>query len=261
MVTYTRRSFLLEYDMKPLAMTSTVGGLLLALTSTLVSAQNRVCVVDDATWDVVCGRVATQSEINDYFSSYRSDRTQNNVPQTYPAPSYQTQPAAVANQPAYPAPNYQTPAYPTYQQPAPVPVVVAPVYQQPPPPQPGLLEILVQQQQRDNASPNNERMSEREANRLVNGLYREVLGREADFTSLKNFSKEAMGGRSARDIRSELARSEEAKQAIGRLYQEVLGRPADPGGLANFHRKLVNGATLDQIRSELANSDEGKRRR
>ncbi len=236
--------------MKPFAIATTVGSLFLALTSSLASAQNRVCVVDDSSWDVVCGRVASQSEINDHFSRNGSSRPQNNGQATYPAQNYPAQ--------TYPVQPY--PTYPTYQQPAPVPVVVAPVYQQPPAPQPGLLDILVQQR-KDKDAANSDRMSEREANRLVNNLYREVLGREADFTSLKNFSNEAIGGRSARDIRSELARSEEAKQAIGRLYQEVLGRPADAGGLSNFHRKLVNGATLDQIRAELATSDEAKRRR
>lgn len=223
--------------------------LALVLSASGVQAQNRICVVDDISWEVVCGRSASAEEVSEYYS--RRNQTSSTRDPYVTAPAYRPQPPI-------PAPVVQ-PA-PVYVPAPPAPVVV----QQPvivPAPQPNLLDILVQAQAKPRPAEHETRMTEREANRQVNRLFQEVLGREADFTALQNFSNVAINGRPLTEIRLELARSEEAKQAIRRIYREVLGRDADPNGLNNFQQKLINGATLAQIRNELANSDEAKRRR
>ena len=216
-----------------------------------VHAQNRLCVVDDVTWEVVCGRQASPDEISEYYArrngaapSNNSYGQNGNYANVRPAPVVvQQQPIVVQQPPVY------VPAPQVIQQ----PVVIAPA------PQPSLFEIFAQSQNK--RPPEEERMSEREAKRNINRLFQEVLGREADYLALQNFSNAAMKGRSLEDIRLELARSEEGREVIRRAYREILKREADPSGLSSFHQKLINGESLTQIRNELASSDEAKRRR
>lgn len=213
-------------------------GFALAVATPLAHAQNynRVCVMDDASWEVVCGRLATNEEINDYM-----DNQENRYQQNPTAPLGNRQP----RQDVMPSPITRPVVVPT-------PMIVP----APPPPYVDLINGLRPSQPQPDT-----RMTEREANALVTRLYIEVLGRSPDAVALRNFSTEAIKGRSASDIRAELARSDEAKEAIRRLYREVLRREADPSGHANFYSKLLGGTSLAQIRAELAQSDEARRLR
>jgi opacity protein-like surface antigen len=108
---------------------------------------------------------------------------------------------------------------------------------------------------------NNSQYNERQAYDRVNQLYRDILGRDGDFNSLRSYAYQLQSGRSLSDVRSELARSNEAVEAIRRIYREVLGREADSAGLYGYQRNLESGWSLNQIRSEIANSQEARNRR
>ena len=106
-----------------------------------------------------------------------------------------------------------------------------------------------------------ERMSLGQAQELVNSLYREVLGRSADYTSLRQFADQVVDGRDLSDVRIELATSAEAREAIKRIYREVLGREADPSGLEAQINELRRGQSLSQIRATISRSPEARNRR
>jgi hypothetical protein len=235
-----------KFQINPIRATAgaALATLTMALSTPAAWAQNRTCVVDDATWEVVCGRLASSEEINDFYAR------QNQVGST-PVPTYA--PAAPAYRPA-PVVVQQ----PVVVQPAPV-YVPPPVVVAPPAPQPGLLEIFAGNQ--NTRGPEDVRMSDRDARRNVNRLFQEVLGREADYLALQNFSAAVVKGRSLEDVRLELARSEEGREVIRRAYREILKREADPSGLNSFHQKLINGESITQIRNDLTNSEEARRRR
>jgi hypothetical protein len=107
----------------------------------------------------------------------------------------------------------------------------------------------------------NNRYDERQAYDRVNQLYRDILGRDGDFNSLRSYAYQLQSGRSLSDIRRELAQSSEAAEAIRRIYREVLGREADAAGLYGYQRNLEVGWSLGQIRNEIANSSEARNRR
>lgn len=102
--------------------------------------------------------------------------------------------------------------------------------------------------------------SERQAYDRINQLYRDILGRDGDFNSLRAYAYQLQSGRSLSDIRRELANSNEATEAIRRIYREVLGREADASGLYGYQRNLEFGWSLNQIRNEIANSQEARSR-
>lgn len=94
----------------------------------------------------------------------------------------------------------------------------------------------------------------------VNRVYREVIGRNANDRELRYWSREIARGRSARDIRRDLAESREAAYAIDQIYRQVLGRNVDRGGLRTWQRQLAQGSNLRQVRREIERSDEARRR-
>lgn len=106
-----------------------------------------------------------------------------------------------------------------------------------------------------------ERLNLAQAKERVNRLYREVLGRSADFASLGRFADQVVDGRDLSDVRIELATSPEAREAIKRIYREVLGREADPSGLESQVNELRRGQSLSQIRSAISRSPEARNRR
>jgi len=108
---------------------------------------------------------------------------------------------------------------------------------------------------------NQNQLSDRQAYDRVNQLYRDILGRDGDYNSIRAYAYQLQSGRSISDLRSELARSNEAAEAIRRIYREVLGREADPAGLSGYQSNLEIGGSLNQIRSEIANSQEARNRR
>lgn len=106
-----------------------------------------------------------------------------------------------------------------------------------------------------------ERMNLAQAKERVNRLYREVLGRSADYASLNRFADQVVDGRDLSDVRIELATSAEAREAIKRIYREVLGREADPSGLEAQINELRRGQSLSQIRAAISRSPEARNRR
>jgi Domain of unknown function (DUF4214) len=105
------------------------------------------------------------------------------------------------------------------------------------------------------------RLSQEQAQDQVNRLYQEVLGRSADYASLRQFADQLVGGRSLSDLRIELATSPEAYEAIRRIYREVLGREADSSGLEAQINELRKGNSLGHVRSSISQSPEARNRR
>ncbi len=226
--------------------------------ASIAQAQQRACIVDDNTWQIHCGRLATYEEMNQY--QYPS-QTQHRYP-VQPEPHYQ-------QDSRYSEPNYRpTPVpLPSYK---PAPVIV-------PSPAPKT-DVWHQNNQVLVPAPIYERKTERSADRrdpnesatgisdqdlgvAVNRIYQEVLGRNADSSGLNVHIGQLRKGKSSADIRAALASSAEAKQAINRQYNQVLGRNGDAAGLNLYQQKLIAGASLADIRKILADSDEGRRRR
>jgi len=96
---------------------------------------------------------------------------------------------------------------------------------------------------------------------LVNQIFFDILGRNADANRLRTYTNTYSRGQSFTPLRRELANSSEAREAINRLYRQVLGRNADRKGLDTYTKSLRNGWSLAQIRRDLANSQEARNRR
>ena len=100
-----------------------------------------------------------------------------------------------------------------------------------------------------------------EVQEWVNGIFLDVLGRDADIVTLRRVSNQVMDGRAPADVRIELATSTEARAAINQIYRDILRRDADPSGLNAQMAGLRSGLTLAQIRQAIADSPEGRNRR
>jgi hypothetical protein len=94
----------------------------------------------------------------------------------------------------------------------------------------------------------------------IKGLYRSVLGREADAEGLRTYSLALLEGWSLSKVREALAESPEAGDAIHRLYEEVLARRADEGGIKTYRTMMERGWGLHRIRRDLAGSREAQMR-
>ncbi len=142
------------------------------------------------------------------------------------------------------------------------PVIVAPV-------QPAPVIINRPGQRQDDGYDPRMSYEERQAaeqNRMelqerVNGIFLDVLGRDADIVTLRRVTRQVTEGRAMADVRIELATSSEARSAINQIYRDVLRREADPSGLNSQMAALRNGLTLAQIRQAIAESPEGRARR
>ena len=100
-----------------------------------------------------------------------------------------------------------------------------------------------------------------EVQEWVNGIFLDVLGRDADIVTLRRVANQVMEGRAMADVRIELATSSEARSAINQIYRDILRRDADPSGLNAQMAALRSGLTLAQIRQAIAESPEGRARR
>jgi hypothetical protein len=100
-----------------------------------------------------------------------------------------------------------------------------------------------------------------EVQEWVNGIFLDVLGRDADIVTLRRVTRQVVEGRAPADVRIELATSSEARAAINQIYRDVLRREADPSGLNSQIAALRSGLTLAQIRQAIAESPEGRNRR
>lgn len=200
---------------------SAVALLCLAAASAPAQAQSRTCIIDEVNGQHRCGWLADEQ-------GYR-----------------------IADRPVYAQPV-----------PQPAPVVVAPV--RPP------VQIVVPRPA-NNVDGYDPRWSydERQAyeqkrieiQEWVNSLFLDVLGRDADITTLRRVTRQVMEGRAIADVRIELATSAEARAAVNQIYRDILRRDADPSGLNAQMAGLRSGLTLAQIRQAIAESPEGRARR
>ncbi len=90
----------------------------------------------------------------------------------------------------------------------------------------------------------------------INGIYQEVLGRDAEPAAIARHTSALAEGITLSEIRRQIASSEEAKNKINSIYQEVLGRDAEPVAIAGRTNDLAKGLTLSEIRSQTASSQE-----
>ncbi|HET6880016.1 MAG TPA: DUF4214 domain-containing protein, partial [Pirellulales bacterium] len=96
--------------------------------------------------------------------------------------------------------------------------------------------------------------------RFVSELYRDVLGRAVDATSLAFWSAELTAGTSRTAVAAQLIAAADAgelrDQIIQNAFQTYLHRSADPGALAYFGQLLANGTTVQQLNVDVLTSDE-----
>lgn len=121
----------------------------------------------------------------------------------------------------------------------------------------GISICLSDNWQRDNSQRNNRQPDDPSEYDKINTIYRQVLGRDADFQGLRTWSRELQRGRSLRNIRHELAKSREAQDAINQIYWEVLGRNVGVEALQTWTKQLARGRTLAQVRQAIEGSTEG----
>lgn len=107
----------------------------------------------------------------------------------------------------------------------------------------------------------------RDPESLIRQIYRELLGREPDRDTLREYRErfleenwnEAM-------LRAAVTgsleyRNREADRIIRRLYRELLDRDPDPTGFENYRRKMVDWSwSEDDVRRAIQRSDEYRRR-
>lgn len=108
----------------------------------------------------------------------------------------------------------------------------------------------------DHRDDNRSDRSREEAYDKINQLYRDVLGRNANWGELRDGFRDLERGRSLRYIREDIAQSREARDRINELYREVFGRDADSSGLNTYRDRLAGGWSLRDIRRDLRRSDE-----
>ncbi|HIK30708.1 MAG TPA: pentapeptide repeat-containing protein [Oscillatoriales cyanobacterium M59_W2019_021] len=99
-----------------------------------------------------------------------------------------------------------------------------------------------------------------DAEREIERIYREVLGRRPERDGLRNYLRRLSQGESLQNIREDIADSREARDRIDEIYRQVLGRPADEEGLRNYRRKLADGWDIDRVQRDIERSDEARNR-
>ncbi|MGD1936480.1 MAG: DUF4214 domain-containing protein [Cyanophyceae cyanobacterium] len=93
---------------------------------------------------------------------------------------------------------------------------------------------------------------------LVNYLYQEMLGRDADPEGLETYVEALQRGWSVDKIREEIANSHETRQLLQQLYQEIFSRDVDEAGLDTYRNLLQQGWGLRRVRKDLIASPEAK---
>lgn len=96
-----------------------------------------------------------------------------------------------------------------------------------------------------------------QAERFVNELYRELLGRNAERAGLEFWSSHFSQGASRTEVASEIQHSLEYRsRGIELLYQRLLDRSSDAAGLGYFLGTLAAGGTFEQIERTIYGSQE-----
>jgi hypothetical protein len=204
---------------------STISAVLLlglATVSVPAQAQSRTCIIDELNGQHRCGYLADEQGFR------------------------------IADRPVY------APA------PAPVPVTVTPVA-----PLPAPVVISRPAPRSDDGYDPRWSYEERQAyeqkrievQEWVNSLFLDVLGRDADITTLRKVTRQVMEGRAMADVRIELATSSEARTAVNQIYRDILRRDADPSGLNSQMAAMRGGLTLAQLRAAIMDSPEARNRR
>lgn len=93
---------------------------------------------------------------------------------------------------------------------------------------------------------------------LINHLYQEMLGRDADPEGLETYVEALERGWSVDKIRGEIANSHETRQILSQLYLEIFNRDADETGLNTYRDLLRRGWGLKRVRKDLIASPEAK---
>ena len=93
---------------------------------------------------------------------------------------------------------------------------------------------------------------------LVNHLYQEMLGRDADQEGLETYVEALQRGWSVDKIREEIANSHETRQILQRLYREIFNRDVDETGLNTYRDLLRRGWGLRRVRKDLIASPEAR---
>jgi hypothetical protein len=107
-----------------------------------------------------------------------------------------------------------------------------------------------------------DRAEQAEVDRTIERIYREVLGRKVDPTSLRTYRTRMMEqGWTEKRIIDELRGTVEYRNAVDRIvakaYRDLLGRDADPGGLRNYVQHMLrDGWTEEQVRNSIRESQE-----
>jgi hypothetical protein len=93
--------------------------------------------------------------------------------------------------------------------------------------------------------------------RIVQELYQEYLGRNADAAGLRQWTERIDSGIPLEQVVRELRISTEASQRVVQsAFNEILGRSAHTQGLNGWTRYIQNGHSRDELRAELIASRE-----
>ena len=93
---------------------------------------------------------------------------------------------------------------------------------------------------------------------LINHLYREMLGRDADPEGLETYVEALERGWSVDKIREEIANSHETRLILQQLYREIFNRDVDETGLNTYRDLLQRGWGLKRVRKDLLASPEAR---
>ena len=96
---------------------------------------------------------------------------------------------------------------------------------------------------------------------LINHLYQEMLGRDADPEGLETYVEALQRGWSVDKIRAEIANSHETRQLLQQLYREIFNRDVDETGLQTYRDLLQRGWGLKRVRKDLIASPEARQLR
>ena len=107
------------------------------------------------------------------------------------------------------------------------------------------------------------RWNRREAERVVQAAFRDILSRPADAAGLRHYLGRLIdAGWNEQQLRDDLRHSDEFRHRdvdalIRRAYRDVLGRDPDAAGLAAYQRSLGRGMTDAKMRDDLRRSRGG----
>jgi autotransporter-associated beta strand protein len=92
---------------------------------------------------------------------------------------------------------------------------------------------------------------------LVNSLFRDLLGRDADPVGLANFAGQLDGGAGRQAVVNQILGSQEHLQdAVDQIYEHDLNRHADQSGLSSALKALHGGASMDVVAAGVLGSPE-----